>query len=123
MKKIGWFLGVVAVIFAAGCAERIPVEDPLAVTVCAEEIKILKDPTLSANSQAKHEAAIRLTEQVDFSYTRNVATLLKFFSASDAHTSDDATILVFSYPYRKNDVQFRFRCSGTTVVSSEVVEK
>jgi len=123
MKKIGWVLGIAAVLFAAGCVERIPVEDPMAVTACAEDIKILQDPMLAANSQAKHEAARRVAGQIDFSYARNVKTLLKFFAASDAHVSDDGTILVFSYPYRQRDVQFRFRCSGTTVVTSEVMEK
>jgi len=123
MKKIGWMLSVVAALFAAGCATPVPVEDPAALTECASEIVVLQDKTLSANSEAKHRAALAVADRIDFSYTRNVKTLLKIFAESDAHVSEDGRLLVFSYPYRQNDIQFRFRCSGVTVVTAEVVRK
>ena len=123
MKKIGLALAVGAALFAVGCVNQIPVEDPVALTECADQIKVLQDPLIPANSEAKHAAATKLADHVDFTYARNVKTLLKFFSAADAHVSEDGGILVFSYPYREHDVQFRFRCSGTTIVTSDVLVK
>ncbi|MDD4818318.1 MAG: hypothetical protein PHI85_10145 [Victivallaceae bacterium] len=114
-----------ALTFAAGCAstEKIPVEDPLALKVCAAQIAVLRDPYCAPNSREKYEAAKYIADHVDFSFARNISTLDKIFLPSEVHVSETGNEFVFSYPYRENDVQFRFVRHGETVIMGEAVER
>lgn len=119
-----FFLPLLTAVLLAGCAtEKIPVEDPKALEVCAAQIKVLRDPYLAANSEEKHLAAKSLAEHLDFSFIRNVQTLDKIFLAKDAHISATRREVVFSYPYRDKDIQFRFVCAENTVLYADIVEK
>ena len=109
----------------SGCAspEKIPVEDPLALKNCAAQIAVLRDPYGAPNSREKYEAAKYIAEHIDFSYARNVKTLDKVFLPSEVHISESGNEFVFSYPYRENDVQFRFVRNGDVIISGTVVER
>ena len=106
--------GLVTLVFAGCATEKIPVEDP-------KEIAVLRDPMLTSNSEEKFKAAEFIADNVDFSYTRNVATLDKLFLASEAATN--GVEIVFQYAYQDRIIQFRFRRYDNIILFAEVVKK
>lgn len=113
--------GLVTLVFAGCATEKIPVEDPIVFTEYAKEIAVLRDPMLKSNSEEKFKAAEFIADNVDFSYTRNVATLDKLFLASEAATN--GVEIVFQYAYQDRIIQFRFRRYDNIILFAEVVKK
>ncbi len=115
------FAGLVTLVFAGCATEKIPVEDPIVFTEYAKEIAVLRDPMLTSNSEEKFKAAEFIADNVDFSFTRNVATLDKLFLASEAATN--GVEIVFQYAYQDRIIQFRFRRYDNIILFAEVVKK
>ncbi len=122
MRMVKLLIAAAVTLIAAGCAtQKIPVEDPVIFTEYAKEIAVLRDPMLAPNSEAKFKAAEFIADNVDFSYTRNVATLDKLFLASEASTN--GVEIVFQYAYKNDIIQFRFRRYDNIILFAEVVKK
>lgn len=122
MRMVKLLVAGIITLAVAGCAtEKIPVEDPVIFTEYAKEIAVLRDPMLTQNSEEKFKAAEFIADNVDFSYTRNVATLDKLFLASEAATN--GVEIVFQYAYQNRIIQFRFRRYDNIILFAEVVKK
>ena len=120
-------LGLVLLGGIAGCASRqkIPSEDLDVLKLYKDEIAILHSE-LPTNSKAKYEAAKRLNDNVDFSYTRSVQTLDAIFSSVDARVDNpnsNAQMLIFYYQYGDHSIRFIFHRYMNFIDRVEVVEK
>ena len=129
MKKKLFFLFIffAAACFFAGCtSERLPAEDLEVPVVCADIIKVLKDPMLSANSKQKYDAARKLTGKVDLTFTRETKTINDLFYFKDALIDfpnlPDRTI-TFNYQYKDNYIRFQFKTFRNFVTRVEITEK
>jgi hypothetical protein len=128
MKKLLFvFLFSVAVCFLSGCnSERLPSEDLEVPVVCADIIKVLKDPTLSANSKQKYEAAKELVKRVDLTFTRETKTVNDIFYFKDALIDfpnlPDRTV-TFNYQYKDNYIRFQFKTFRNFITHVEITEK
>ena len=110
-----------------GCAtEKLPSEDLEVPVLCADLIKVLKDPELAPNSKQKYRAAKAIAKKVDFSFTRETKTLNDIFYHKDALIDfperDDRTI-TFNYQYQDNYIRFKFSTYRNFVVRVDVTEK
>lgn len=124
INKVVSLITMGVIIALTGCTTQlVPAEDPMVVTMFANEVRILQDPYLPSNSKEKYEAAKSLTEKVDFTYIRNIKTLETIFSPADAIRNPNGTEVAFYYPYRENSVRFRFFRYGNTVIKVEVTVK
>ncbi|MBQ7207851.1 MAG: hypothetical protein IJS01_08650 [Lentisphaeria bacterium] len=126
MKKY-FFPAAAAVLLLAGCAtERLPSEDIEVPVVCADIIKVLKDPSIGPNSRQKYEAAKALVKKVDLTFTRETSTLNEIFYHKDALIDfpdlPDRTI-TFNYQYRDNYIRFQFRTFRNFVTRVDITEK
>jgi len=126
MKKY-FFPAAAAVLLLAGCAtERLPSEDIEVPVVCADIIKVLKDPSIGPNSRQKYEAAKALVKKVDLTFTRETSTLNEIFHHKDALIDfpdlPDRTI-TFNYQYRDNYIRFQFRTFRNFVTRVDITEK
>ena len=126
MKRY-FFPAAAAVLLLAGCAtERLPSEDIEVPVVCADIIKVLKDPSIGPNSRQKYEAAKALVKKVDLTFTRETATLNEIFYHKDALIDfpdlPDRTI-TFNYQYRDNYIRFQFRTFRNFVTRVDITEK
>ena len=128
MKKLLFvFLFFVAACFLTGCnSERLPSEDLEVPVVCADIIKVLKDPTLSANSKQKYDAAKELVKRVDLTFTRETRTINDIFYFKDALIDfpnlPDRTI-TFNYQYKDNYIRFQFKTFRNFITRVEITEK
>ncbi len=128
MRKIGMALAAMLLLAVTGCGlfsetKKIPSEDIDVLIVFASEIATLHDTSLPPGSKEKFEAAKRLLEGVDFSYTRNVRTLDNIFGASDvkiATVDTTSEYLIFQYTYGGSRVMFSFARTNNAVTASEV---
>ena len=126
MKRY-FFPAAAVLVLLAGCAtERLPSEDLEVPVVCADIIKVLKDPSIGANSRQKYEAAKSLVKKVDLTFTRETATLNEIFYHKDALIDfpdlPDRTI-TFNYQYRDNYIRFQFRTFRNFVTRVDITEK
>ena len=126
MKRY-FFPAAAAVLLLAGCAtERLPSEDIEVPVVCADIIKVLKDPSIGPNSRQKYEAAQALVKKVDLTFTRETSTLNEIFYHKDALIDfpdlPDRTI-TFNYQYRDNYIRFQFRTFRNFVTRVDITEK
>lgn len=128
MKKITGFLAVgLAVLFLAGCAtKRLPSEDLEVAVLYPEEIAILKNPSISPNSQEKYDAIKRLIKKVDFTFTREAKTindLLYFGDGVSNATGRPDRVITFNYQYGDHYVRLEFALHETLVLRADVIEK
>lgn len=126
MKKIfALFLSVFVLLLCASCATKmIPAEDIEVFTYCNEEITILKNPRLGANSKEKYFAALSLSNKIDFSYTRTVGFLDKIFSEQDARMNridNDLYAIVVYYQYKDKFIRFEFKRVNDDIIVANVV--
>ena len=126
MKRY-FFPAAAAVLLLAGCAaERLPSEDIEVPVVCADIIKVLKDPSIGPNSRQKYEAAKALVKKVDLTFTRETSTLNEIFYHKDALIDfpdlPDRTI-TFNYQYRDNYIRFQFRTFRNFITRVDITEK
>ena len=117
---------ITAVLFSGCTAERLPSEDLEVPVVCADLLKVLKDPTLSANSKQKYDAARELTKRVDLTFTRETKTVNELFHHKDAlidfpHLPDRT--ITFNYQYKDNYIRFQFRTFRNFVTRVTITEK
>jgi hypothetical protein len=128
MKKLLFvFVFFTAACFLSGCnSERLPSEDLEVPVVCADIIKVLKDPTLSANSKQKYEAAKELVKRVDLTFTRETKTVNDIFYFKDALIDfpnlPDRTV-TFNYQYKDNYIRFQFKTFRNFITHVEITEK
>ena len=128
MKKFFFLTALTTVVLMfSGCStERLPSEDLEVPVVCADLIKVLKDPQLSANSKAKYDAARELVKRVDFSFTRETKTINDIFFHKDALIDfpnlPDRTI-TFNYQYQDHYIRFQFRTFRNFVLRVDITEK
>ncbi len=111
----------------SGCtAERLPAEDLEVPVVCADIIKVLKDPSLAPNSRQKYDAARALVKKVDLTFTRETKTINEIFFHRDAMIDfpdrPDRTI-TFNYQYRDSYIRFQFRTYRNFVLRVDISEK
>ena len=117
-----------AAVLIGGCAapERLPSEDLEVPQVCAEEIAILKNPSLPTNGKEKYEAIKRMIRKVDFTFTRETKTLNDLLYHGDGMVDipnrRDRTI-TFHYQYQDHYVRLVFVLYDTFVLRTEVTEK
>ena len=127
MKKYLTLFAAAGLLLAAGCAaERLPSEDLEVLVVCADIIKVLKDPSIGPNTKQKYDAARELVKKVDLTFTRETATLNEIFYHKDALIDfpdlPDRTI-TFNYQYRDNYIRFQFRTFRNFVTRVDITEK
>ena len=111
MKYFCLSIMTIAAVLLAGCTAMLPAEDIKIYEVCKEEIAILKNPKIPANSKEKYEAARSLCKKVDFSYTRSIKFLRNIFLDEDARVNnhgDGSMQIIMYYPYKENFVSFEF---------------
>ena len=111
----------------AGCAtKRLPSEDLEVPKLFPEEIAILKNPDLPANSKEKYDAIKSLIRKVDFTFTREAKTIndLLYYGdgVPDATDRPDRTI-TFNYQYGDHYVRLVFALYMTVVLRADVIEK
>ena len=113
MKYFCLFVVSLAASFLTGCGTvMLPAEDIKIFEVCKEEIAVLKNPKIPAQSKEKYEAAISLCKKVDFSYTRTIRFLSNVFLESDAKVNNQGNgnmIIIMYYPYKDKFVSFEFQ--------------
>ena len=116
-----------ALLVLSGCAsERLPAEDIEVPEVCADIIRVLKNPALPANSKEKYEAAKKLLKKVDFSFIRETKTINDIFYHGDAlidFPQQQDRNISFNYQYKNNYVRFQFRTFRTFVLRADITEK
>ena len=128
MKK--WMRHVAAMLLLAvlcGCGtfsdNRLPSEDIEAPELNRSLIEVLKNPALPPNSKEKYEAAMKLIERVDFSYTRETRTVDTYFYHRDA-VLDDANsvkpVFTFRYSYGNKSLRISFFTYKMFVVRVEI---
>ena len=115
------------ILLCAGCStERLPAEDLEVPVVCAEEIRILKNPDLQSNSREKYNAVKRLIKKVDLTFTRETKTINDIFYHGDAIIDSpqhqDRTIS-FNYQFKDHYVRIQFRTFRTFVLRVDITEK
>ena len=119
-------LGVCAASAGCGGVERLPAEDLEVPQFYGDLIKVLKDPSIGANSRQKYEAAKALVKKVDLTFTRETSTLNEIFYHKDALIDfpdlPDRTI-TFNYQYRDNYIRFQFRTFRNFVTRVDITEK
>ena len=127
LKKSLLLLAFGIILVFNGCQSQQPPkllsEDVEVLSVYAEEISILKNPSLRPNGKEKYEAALRLAQGVDFTLTRSVETLEQIFLPSDAlltRSIEYGDEIAFYYNYQNHFVRFRFWRTKNVITESEV---
>ncbi|MDR0931528.1 MAG: hypothetical protein LBM70_00695 [Victivallales bacterium] len=131
MKILSTFLATgLACLILGGCAgvssKRLPSEDLEVPILYPEEIAILKNPKLTANSLEKYNAIKSLIKKVDFSLTREAKTiddLLYFGDGVPDATGRPDRIITFNYQYGDHYVRLVFYLYYTVVLRTDVIEK
>ena len=128
MKKLlSLFACFAAVLWLTGCvAERLPSEDLEVPVVCADLIRVLKDPTLSPSSKQKYDAAKELVKRIDLTFTRETKTINDIFYFKDAlidfpHLPDRT--ITFNYQYKDHYIRFQFLTFRNFVTKVDITEK
>lgn len=124
-----FFLTILAAVslITAGCgtigSTVLPAEDIKIFEVCKNEIAVLKNPRIPANSKQKYEAARSLSTKIDFSYTRTIKFLRQVFLEADARVSnkgDGTMLIIMYYPYEDKFVSFEFLRYRDLILKSNV---
>lgn len=119
-------LGALFALLLAGCrTAKMSSEDVEVPELYRKEIAILHSDA-PPNSEAKYLAAKRLNDNLDFYFTRDVATLDKIFSSADArvdvqHATDQ--MIMFYYQYKDRSIRFCFYRFGDDISKVEIFEK
>ena len=127
VRFINFLVVALVVMVIGGCVakQKMPSEDLEVLTLYKDEIAILHSQ-LPTNSEAKYNAAKRLHDNVDFTYTRTVQTLDEIFSSVDAkvdNPNSNNQMLVFYYQYGDRSIRFIFHRYQNFVDRVEVVER
>ncbi len=122
--RILLLLTVGLLVLISGCSTKITSEDIEIKKRFAKELAVLHSNKYLPNSKEKYEAARKLYEEVDFSFTRSVETLDLIFTTIDARVDkyDMADQRIsFTYQYGDKFVRFIFYRSGDRILKSEVM--
>lgn len=119
-------LGALFALLLAGCrTAKLSAEDVEVPELYRKEIAILHSDA-PPNSEAKYLAAKRLNDNLDFYFTRDVATLDKIFSSADARVDvQNATdqMIMFYYQYKDRSIRLCFYRFGDDITKVEIFEK
>ena len=134
MKKF-WF-GIFSLLLLTGCYVsddgtpvrdgRLPSEDLEVLTKYVDVIAVLKDPMISCNSKEKYQAAKKLIDKVDMTFTRETKTINELLYYGDALYDDvnsETRNITFNYQYGDHYVRFIFHTYRNFVLRVDVQEK
>ena len=105
---------------------RLPAEDIEIFARYPELISILKNPRIPPNSKEKYDAAKEFIKKVDLHFTRETATINKFFNHRDAQIgglNTETPVFTFNYQYLNKSLQIRFFTYRMFVTRIEIKEK
>ena len=127
MKKFLSLFALLSLFFISGCisAGKLPSEDLEALDKCEDIIKILRNPSIPANSKEKYEAAKELNERIDLHFTRETATVDKFFYHRDGFVdglTTETPVFTFLYQYGDKFIRFRFFTCRMFITRVEIRE-
>ncbi len=126
MKKITGLLLLILLLTGCRSVPKLSSEDLDVLTKYAPEIAMLHRRDVPPNSRQKYEAAKKLADGVDFSFTTNVQLLDTIFSVVDARVDNPKSYeqqLMFLYQWQGKSVRFLFTRFGNYVTRAEVLEK
>lgn len=105
-----------------GCRTKLPAGDVDIIRLFAPEVAVLKDPKLSPNSLDKYNAACVIAQNVDFSYLRDIPSMVAIFGTQDATQGsfEGNSFIVYTYKFKNKSIQFRFSVDGEAIINSNV---
>ncbi len=125
MKRGYFAIALLAMtLVSGGCwSSRLPAGDQDIYTRYKNEIAVLRNPNLKANTMAKYEAACNLADGVDFTFLRSVDTIKKIFGEHDIHAGPESggnQILALYYSTSKGSIRFIFYRYDDVIVHCEI---
>ena len=128
--KLHLLVAAAAIILISGCSTsqsaKLPAGDIDIYSKYKNEIATLHNPALRADSELKYRAALKLYQNVDFSFVRDLRTLEKIFSAHDAHLGKnnyEKQPIIYLYRYKDKRVRFVFVRYNNSIIHSECTDK
>ncbi len=109
---------------AAGCRTKLPAGDVDIYKHFAPEISVLKDPNLSPNTLDKYNAACVIAQNVDFSYLRDIPSMVAIFGQKDGARGvfEGQEYILYTYKFKNRSIQFRFSINGESIINGSVKE-